>query len=220
MKSDAQVDAAAAPPYVSTGHLPPPERVRELVAAAYERFKSNEDGKNADVYPALAAVPADLFGVCVVATSGDIYAIGDSDYEFLDHERVQAVRVRAGLSVRGRGECPRAARGQRDRTAVQLVGGDRAGRRRQDQSDGEFRSHRHDQPGSGFDARCEVAVHPGRLVALCRPRTLNQRGRIRFRRKDQSSQPGDCPAPADALVGSTSIRPRRPISIRGNARST
>ena len=55
MKSDAQVDAAAAPPYVSTGHLPPPERVRALVAAAYERFKSNEDGKNADVYPALAA---------------------------------------------------------------------------------------------------------------------------------------------------------------------
>ncbi len=82
MKSDAQVDAAAAPPYVSTGHLPPPERVRELVAAAYERFKSNEDGKNADVYPALAAVPEDLFGVCVVATSGDIYAIGASDYNF------------------------------------------------------------------------------------------------------------------------------------------
>ena len=37
--------------YVSTGHLPPPEVVKTLMAEAYERFKSNAGGRNSDVYP-------------------------------------------------------------------------------------------------------------------------------------------------------------------------
>jgi glutaminase len=73
---------ASAAPYVSTGHLPSPEEVRKLVSEAYQRYRSNTDGKNSDVYPALARVPSDLFGVCTVATSGDVYAVGDTDYEF------------------------------------------------------------------------------------------------------------------------------------------
>ncbi len=68
--------------YVSTGHLPPDDRIRELVAQAHESFKSNTAGKNSQVYPALARVPSSLFGICVVGTSGNIYAVGDSDYEF------------------------------------------------------------------------------------------------------------------------------------------
>jgi glutaminase len=69
-------------PYVSTGRLPPPEQVRDLVAEAYERFKSNTDGQNSQVYPALARVPSHLFGICEIGTNGAVYAIGDSDYEF------------------------------------------------------------------------------------------------------------------------------------------
>ena len=69
-------------PYVSTGHLPDPEVVRQLVAEAHERYKSNTEGENSQVYPALARVPSDLFGVCVVGTAGNVYAVGDSDYEF------------------------------------------------------------------------------------------------------------------------------------------
>jgi glutaminase len=68
--------------YVSTGHLPQPEQVRKLVAEAYERFKSDTDGQNSQVYPALARVPSTLFGVCVVGTSGNVYAVGDTDHEF------------------------------------------------------------------------------------------------------------------------------------------
>ena len=64
--------------YVSTGHLPSPEMVKSLVSEAYERFKSNVEGSNSDVYPALARVPNDLFGVCVVGTSGNVYAVGDA----------------------------------------------------------------------------------------------------------------------------------------------
>ena len=69
-------------PYVSTGHLPTPELVTALVAEAHARYKSNIDGENSQAYPALARVPSELFGVCVVGTSGGIYAAGDTDYEF------------------------------------------------------------------------------------------------------------------------------------------
>ena len=69
-------------PYISTGHLPEPEMVQTLVSDAHSRFKSNKDGENSQVYPALARVPADLFGVCVVGTTGRLYGAGDIEYEF------------------------------------------------------------------------------------------------------------------------------------------
>ena len=69
-------------PYVSTGHLPEPELVQRLVSDVHRRFKSNGEGQNSQVYPALARVPSDLFGVCVVGTSGRIYEAGDTGYEF------------------------------------------------------------------------------------------------------------------------------------------
>jgi glutaminase len=74
--------ASISSPYVSTGHLPPRERVRALVAEAYERFKFNRDGENSTVYPALARVPSALFGICMVGTNGDVDAIGDAAHEF------------------------------------------------------------------------------------------------------------------------------------------
>ena len=67
---------------MSTGHLPAPEQVRALVDEAYERYKSVSEGENSSVYPALARVPSDLFGVCVVGTSGNVYAVGDAEHEF------------------------------------------------------------------------------------------------------------------------------------------
>jgi glutaminase len=62
--------------------LPPVEEVQKLLDEAYARFKSNSDGENSQVYPALARVPSNLFGICVVGTSGKVYAAGDIDYEF------------------------------------------------------------------------------------------------------------------------------------------
>jgi glutaminase len=67
---------------VSTGHLPPAEQVRSLVNAAHARFRTNEEGRNADYYPALAAVPRDLFGICVAGIDGAMYAAGDAEYPF------------------------------------------------------------------------------------------------------------------------------------------
>src|SRR5262245_44121880 len=82
MSTHAQAERPAEAPYVSTGHLPPPEMVKSLVTEAYERYRSNADGQNSQVYPALARVPSQLFGVCVVGTNGSVQAAGDSDYEF------------------------------------------------------------------------------------------------------------------------------------------
>jgi len=69
-------------PFVSTGRLPPPELVRALVAEAHERYRTNAEGANSRVYPALAQIPSDLFGVCVVGTSGNVYAAGEAEAEF------------------------------------------------------------------------------------------------------------------------------------------
>jgi glutaminase len=67
---------------VSTGHLPSSDHVKAVVAEAYERFKSDEEGKVADYIPALARVSAKLFGVCVVGTGGVVHSAGDAEYEF------------------------------------------------------------------------------------------------------------------------------------------
>src|SRR5688572_12035252 len=68
--------------YVSTGHLPPAERVKALVDEAHERYRSNTDGACSDVYPALARARPDLFGICVAGTSGALYSAGDAAHEF------------------------------------------------------------------------------------------------------------------------------------------
>jgi len=68
--------------YTSTGHLPSPDQVQAMVDEAHARFKSNTQGVNSNVYPALARVPHHLFGVCIASTTGNIYSAGDSEYEF------------------------------------------------------------------------------------------------------------------------------------------
>ncbi len=72
----------SAPAFVSTGHLPPSDRVSSLVTEAFELYRVNREGVNSDVYPALSEVSQELFGICVVGADGNVYAAGDSDYEF------------------------------------------------------------------------------------------------------------------------------------------
>jgi len=73
-----QLDETSDLSIISTGHLPPAERVQALVDAAYERYKSNNEGRNAQHYPALARVPGHFFGLCIVATDGSFYSAGDT----------------------------------------------------------------------------------------------------------------------------------------------
>lgn len=78
-KSDS---VSAKPPFISTGSLPTPEDIRSLITEAHSRFAPVTDGQNSQVYPALARVPSELFGICIVGTSGAVYEVGDSDFEF------------------------------------------------------------------------------------------------------------------------------------------
>lgn len=82
MSSQPPRQSKAGDVYVSTGQLPDPASIQNLVAEAYAQIQSNTDGQNSQVYPALARVPSQLFGICVVGTSGNVYSVGDSDYEF------------------------------------------------------------------------------------------------------------------------------------------
>jgi len=67
---------------ISTGNLPPSETVIDLAQVAYERYRDLDEGVVADYIPALAAVPRDLFGICVVTVGGDVFSAGDSEYAF------------------------------------------------------------------------------------------------------------------------------------------
>ena len=82
MNTQASADDISDYPHVSTGQLPPAEVIVRLVDEVHARYKSNTDGKNSQVYPALAEVPSGLFGICVVGTNGGVYSVGEAEYEF------------------------------------------------------------------------------------------------------------------------------------------
>ena len=75
-------DEAAGVRYVSTGHLPAAGDVQRAVEEAYQRYRELPGGQVAQVYPALARVPAGLFGICVAGTSGRLYQVGDASHLF------------------------------------------------------------------------------------------------------------------------------------------
>ena len=83
MATFTQVDAQADfPPMYRLVISPRPGQVQRLVDEAYARFKSDTGGQNSQVYPALARVASDLFGICVVGTDGEVYAVGNAEHEF------------------------------------------------------------------------------------------------------------------------------------------
>lgn len=75
-------DVTGEPPFVSTGDLPGEARIGELVRAAHSRFAGDRAGHVSEVYPSLADVEPDLFGLCVVGLSGRVHAAGDADVAF------------------------------------------------------------------------------------------------------------------------------------------
>jgi len=58
------------------------ERVEAAVREAYEKFRSDTSGKNADYIPYLAQVDSRLFGISVVTTDNQIFELGDVTYSF------------------------------------------------------------------------------------------------------------------------------------------
>jgi glutaminase len=89
--------------------------VQAWVDEAHRMFAGTAEGEVSRVYPALAEVPAELFGICLVGASGRVYAAGDVDHEFtimsvskpfvfaLLCERLGAAAIRDRVGVNGTG---------------------------------------------------------------------------------------------------------------------
>ncbi len=56
---------------------PAPDPIAAAVEAAWERYRTLDEGKNADYIPALAKVDPELFGIAVVTVDGRTFAKGD-----------------------------------------------------------------------------------------------------------------------------------------------
>src|SRR5499433_1396396 len=57
-------------------------QVETVVKEAYEKFKSDTGGKNADYIPYLAQVDSKLFGIAIVTTDNQVLTMGDINYSF------------------------------------------------------------------------------------------------------------------------------------------
>ena len=59
---------------------PRKEMVESVVKEAYEKFKGETKGKNADYIPYLAHVDSNLFGIAIVTTDNNSLTMGDVKY--------------------------------------------------------------------------------------------------------------------------------------------
>jgi glutaminase len=61
---------------------PRKEQVQAVVREAYDKFRNDTGGKNADYIPYLAKVDSKLFGIAIVTTDNQVVSVGDLDYSF------------------------------------------------------------------------------------------------------------------------------------------
>jgi glutaminase len=61
---------------------PTREKAEAIVREAYNKFRSDTSGKNADYIPYLAQVDSRLFGVAIVTTDNQVFELGDVKYSF------------------------------------------------------------------------------------------------------------------------------------------
>src|ERR1700741_575611 len=83
----APAGAQAAPATTSPGSKVSPvaprrEQVQAIVNEAYNKFKADTRGKNADYIPELAKVDSKLFGIAIVTTDNQSVAVGDTKTPF------------------------------------------------------------------------------------------------------------------------------------------
>jgi glutaminase len=72
-----------APAQVSRSPVAPRrELVESVVREAYQEFKGDTSGKNADYIPYLAQVDSKLFGIAIVTADNQVLTLGDVNYSF------------------------------------------------------------------------------------------------------------------------------------------
>ena len=168
--------------------------------------------RSRSVYPALARVPADLFGICVVGTSGRVYAAGDADHEFT----IMSVSKPFVFAL----VCERLgpARAARPRSAS-TPPGCRSTRSRPSSAAADGRTN--PMVNSGAIATTSLApglgtfLHEG-LSRFAGRELRARRGGLRVRDGDQRAQPGHRAAAASSAADRD--RPRPSTSTRASAR--
>ncbi|MCP8900117.1 glutaminase A [Gilvimarinus xylanilyticus] len=51
--------------------------IKQALSEAYQKYRTLDEGKNADYIPALAKVDSDIYGIVLVTTDGKVYTQGD-----------------------------------------------------------------------------------------------------------------------------------------------
>src|SRR5262245_25916412 len=80
---------------------PRDEQVRAVVNDAYNMFKNESAGKNADYIPALAKVDSKLFGIAVISTDNKVVTVGDVDKPFSIQSISKVFTLALAMNERG-----------------------------------------------------------------------------------------------------------------------
>jgi glutaminase len=62
---------------VAVAEIPSKTEIEAALNAAYEKYQTVQEGKNADHIPALAKVDSKIYGIALVTNDGKIYTAGD-----------------------------------------------------------------------------------------------------------------------------------------------
>ena len=75
-------------------------QIKQAVNEAYDLYKNNQDGKNADYIPYLANIDKNLFGISVCLLDGQIIEVGDTLHQPRQPSRTE---VQGGVDRSERG---------------------------------------------------------------------------------------------------------------------
>ena len=173
-----------------------PAEIQQAIDAAYGKFRTLKEGKNADYIPALAKVDPDLFGIAVITADGKVYTAGDVKTEVSIQSISKVFTMAQVIAGAGAGLDRETHRRRCHGRTVQL---DYRGRSRQDgrrdgsagdEPAGESGRDLGDEHGDGNDIGCGVA-EDHRLPQRRRGTTAERAaGRLQVRVRHQPAQPG------------------------------
>ena len=162
------------------------QQIKDVAQEAYNLYKDNTDGKNADYIPYLANIDPKLFGISICLMNGEIIQLGDSQYRF-GIESVSKV-LTAILVLRQYG-APNDWR-RCYRTAVQLHHGHLVGKRPSVHPIGKRRRHLGQQYGATRrKQRCQVESHRRQYDRTMRKYPATDRRTVPVRVGDKFQQP-------------------------------
>src|SRR5215831_19639842 len=93
---------AAAPAGKLSPVAPRKEQIQAIVNEAYNKFKGETRGKNADYIPELAKVDSKLFGIAVVSTDNQSVAVGDTKTAFSIQSIAKVFSLALAMEEHGR----------------------------------------------------------------------------------------------------------------------